>query len=438
MPEQIGRLEITMADPCRMQLVEWPEQLLRLPALRYPLTLLTQMLQQVLAGTVLTDQPGLGPQGAETTFDHGQWLGSGNAEEVQTPGCQPGMPGTTGAPEAFQPMTGTLYVVAFDHQFATAESDTGNSTAAAVLEQWLAGKGAVRVSQQRRQQLLLAAQHADETIEAPTHGKLGAVAQGLVEELLQARLAPAGSRGNDGRRVQPTVARDHVGPQQLAHPLIPFRRQLGKEQPEIVQPCRVRKRPTGIGHLDGIAINDIQLVALLQEVAQMQISLLQPLPVHAADKSESTAQYGLGSGAARVLIGQLVPQLLQAARIRQILGQQIATTAGQLAAGQQGRRAQGCPLQRLDADTFPLPVPLRPGGNEQFGQHRLSVQLAMADQPLARQHPQPAPDPQLPFRQRQGHGLGERASTCALMRLDRHHPLLLLHHTLLHRPDYSP
>src|SRR5690554_781000 len=115
------------------------------------------------------------------------------------------MPGTTGAPEAFQPMTGTLYVVAFDHQFATAESDTGNSTAAAVLEQWLAGKGAVGVSQQRRQQRLLAAQHADETIEPSAHGKLGAVAQGLVEELLQARLAPAGSRGNDGRRVQPTV-----------------------------------------------------------------------------------------------------------------------------------------------------------------------------------------------------------------------------------------
>src|SRR5690554_7231569 len=40
MPEQIGRLEVTMADPCRMQLLEWPEQLLRLPALRYPLTLL--------------------------------------------------------------------------------------------------------------------------------------------------------------------------------------------------------------------------------------------------------------------------------------------------------------------------------------------------------------------------------------------------------------
>src|SRR5690554_962689 len=67
MPEQIGRLEVTMADPCRMQLLEWPEQLLRLPALRHPLTLFTQMLQQILTGTVLTDQPGLRAQGAETT-----------------------------------------------------------------------------------------------------------------------------------------------------------------------------------------------------------------------------------------------------------------------------------------------------------------------------------------------------------------------------------
>src|SRR5690554_8089893 len=112
MPEQIGRLEVTMADPCRMQLVEWPEQLLRLPALRHPLTLFTQMLQQILTGTVLTDQPGLRAQGAETTFDHGQWLGSGNAEEGQTPGCQPGMPGTTGAAEALQHRTETHYVVA--------------------------------------------------------------------------------------------------------------------------------------------------------------------------------------------------------------------------------------------------------------------------------------------------------------------------------------
>src|SRR5690606_41290772 len=103
--------------------------------------------------------------GSETTSVQGRWPGRGNAEEAQTTGCQPGMPGTRGAPEAFPPMTGTLYVVAFDHQSATAESDTGNSTAAAVLEQWLAGKGAVRVGQQRRQQRLLAAQHADETIE---------------------------------------------------------------------------------------------------------------------------------------------------------------------------------------------------------------------------------------------------------------------------------
>src|SRR5690606_15763350 len=156
---------------------------------------LAQMEQLIFPGAVFGYQPGLAAPGADAPLDHGQRLRGGDTQKDQAPASEPGMPGPAGAPEALQPVAGALDVVTFDYEFPPSQGDAGYRTAASVLEQRLVIEGAVRVRQQGGQEFLLAAQHTGESAGGARHCKLAAIAQGLVEKLLQA-LVPSLGGGN--------------------------------------------------------------------------------------------------------------------------------------------------------------------------------------------------------------------------------------------------
>src|SRR5690606_15104467 len=133
-----------------------------------------QARQKVISGQVFRYQITASAKPAPASLENSQRLGRGNPQKSQTIALHPAMPGTTGSPEALQPVPDALDVVALDHQGTPCHFNQRHRGTAALLERLAGGNGAIRVPQQRPQEIELLAPNDPQASQAALHRKLGA------------------------------------------------------------------------------------------------------------------------------------------------------------------------------------------------------------------------------------------------------------------------
>ncbi|MNS77894.1 hypothetical protein D3C72_1114860 [compost metagenome] len=164
--------------------------------------------------------------------------------------------------------------------------------------------------------------------------------------------------------------------------------QLSEKHSEVFQDLLPRQRLAWRFGADSGAIDQIQTIALAEQVVQVQVFLPQAFAVHLADRAQGFRQHR------RLLIGQhrqvidLLPGITEAGGVFQKLEQQPTALAVLEPISQQQRCGQALRRQQAHAIQLPLKMPRRFGADQQFGQHRTTTPDTGPDISLSGQHAQ--------------------------------------------------
>lgn len=140
-PEQVGGLEVAVADPEPVQRLEQRRdggrfggggRLIRV-----------EVFEQVLARAEGGDQEGASAQGAVTLFEQGKRGGRRDAVERQPMPGQPGVPGPARAPEAGDGVPEIFQIVAFEDDGVAAGLGQGDGAGASVFQEFAVGDGLI-------------------------------------------------------------------------------------------------------------------------------------------------------------------------------------------------------------------------------------------------------------------------------------------------------
>ncbi|MCY1290287.1 hypothetical protein D9M70_394250 [compost metagenome] len=178
--------------------------------------------------------------------------------------------------------------------------------------------------------------------------------------------------------------------QQLFEGGIQLRRQLGEEHTEVGQRLVPRQRRTGAFGANAAAIDHMQLVAMAQQVVQVQVFLGEAGQMQPADRRQGLAQNGLLAIGQRYVALHLAPGIPEAFSGLQVLEQQPAALPCQIAFRQQRRGVEPLVVERLDAGQLALEMPPGVAPYQQLGQHLAPLPEGHAHIALARQDPQQA------------------------------------------------